>query len=910
MSTLSRNPRVAVEPSAEEFAAAERAAARAAAAAEAAARASAAFEAAVHADAVASNARLETASAEKPAPFLAGAREPSKGAAAEPEAPDTAAASEGERSLADAPEHPPRPDTRGDDSRLSPASATARSEDREAKHFSAKHHGERARLGEAGAPPPRTAARPSARNNLGEVPGEKAPDESEHTRRYREGDEMAATAPFDGKLRLARVVRVASDAKHPARLPRRYYVHFLGYNRRCDAWVNAKDARDASEIGKVEEGADEGVTARDVVRNQNRREGEEKTAGEENREEPDAHEAREADVASDVGTSRGVRDPSRDDDDDAVRRFEGSPRAPPGVRSREPEPEPEPEPSSAPARECGREAKVPTGPVAETTKRDDEARHGAPTRSEPGQPGVTVVNTLTRRQKRRLVDRMGGDMPEDVSEKEIRQRTGVAVANPGSLRFLLSDGDDGFSAAERERDGRAPSVKNFETLELGRFEMDCWYYSPFPESFWNAEADQTGSAEKSVERPAETTKAAKSRAGNHPETEKDAEPAAADAAGDAGDEPHGRTPKPEDPSDPASDRSKRARSADKPTKLYACEFCLKYMRKKKQMTKHKLLCPLRHPPGDEIYRQPRSFSAERDGKGEAKPEISVFEVDGAKAPVYCQNLCLLSKLFLDHKTLYYDVEPFLFYVLTERVGVAERDAPLEAGGDGAKSRDFFDAPRRIVGYFSKEKHTREGYNLACILTLPPYQRKGYGTFLIAFSYELSKREGCAGTPERPLSDLGRVSYRQYWTRAVLTALHERKGQATVGELSRATAVAVEDVIATLDALGFLVYYRGAHAASAAPEKILETARERCPDALKRWAREEQKRKEIAYTGTYEPVDPHEAPFNPDGTVNAARRFEKGRVYPEFLAWRPSLDRLPVAATRKRAGRVQGGVAIL
>lgn len=33
--------------------------------------------------------------------------------------------------------------------------------------------------------------------------------------------------------------------------------------------------------------------------------------------------------------------------------------------------------------------------------------------------------------------------------------------------------------------------------------------------------------------------------------------------------------------------------------------------------------------------------------------------------VYCQNLCLLAKLFLDHKTLYFDVEPFLFYVLTE-----------------------------------------------------------------------------------------------------------------------------------------------------------------------------------------------------------------------------------------------------
>lgn len=36
-----------------------------------------------------------------------------------------------------------------------------------------------------------------------------------------------------------------------------------------------------------------------------------------------------------------------------------------------------------------------------------------------------------------------------------------------------------------------------------------------------------------------------------------------------------------------------------------------------------------------------------------------------KAKIYCQSLCLLSKLFLDHKTLYYDVEPFHFYVMTE-----------------------------------------------------------------------------------------------------------------------------------------------------------------------------------------------------------------------------------------------------
>ena len=47
--------------------------------------------------------------------------------------------------------------------------------------------------------------------------------------------------------------------------------------------------------------------------------------------------------------------------------------------------------------------------------------------------------------------------------------------------------------------------------------------------------------------------------------------------------------------------------------------------------------------------------------------------------IYCQNLCLLAKLFLDHKTLYYDTDPFLFYVMTE----------YDAKGF------------HIVGYFSK-----------------------------------------------------------------------------------------------------------------------------------------------------------------------------------------------------------------
>uniref|UniRef100_A0A8D7ZTR7 histone acetyltransferase n=2 Tax=Culex pipiens TaxID=7175 RepID=A0A8D7ZTR7_CULPI len=85
-------------------------------------------------------------------------------------------------------------------------------------------------------------------------------------------------------------------------------------------------------------------------------------------------------------------------------------------------------------------------------------------------------------------------------------------------------------------------------------------------------------------------------------------------------------------------------------KLFLCEFCLKYTKSKAVLQRHQDKCTWRHPPGTEIYRC---------------NDISIFEVDGNANKIYCQNLCLLAKLFLDHKTLYYDVEPFLFYVLTK-----------------------------------------------------------------------------------------------------------------------------------------------------------------------------------------------------------------------------------------------------
>ncbi|XP_070782996.1 histone acetyltransferase KAT7 [Enoplosus armatus] len=209
-------------------------------------------------------------------------------------------------------------------------------------------------------------------------------------------------------------------------------------------------------------------------------------------------------------------------------------------------------------------------------------------------------------------------------------------------------------------------------------------------------------------------------------------------------------------------------------RLYVCEFCLKYMKSQTILRRHMAKCVWKHPPGDEVYR---------------KGAISVFEVDGKKNKIYCQNLCLLAKLFLDHKTLYYDVEPFLFYVMTE------------ADNTGC----------HLVGYFSKEKNSFLNYNVSCILTMPQYMRQGFGKMLIDFSYLLSKVEEKVGSPERPLSDLGLISYRSYWKEVLLRYMCNFQGkEISIKEISQETAVNPVDIVSTLQSLQMLKYWKGKH----------------------------------------------------------------------------------------------------
>lgn len=257
--------------------------------------------------------------------------------------------------------------------------------------------------------------------------------------------------------------------------------------------------------------------------------------------------------------------------------------------------------------------------------------------------------------------------------------------------------------------------------------------------------------------------------------------------------------------------------------LYICEFCLKYMNSDYVAWRHKLKCSAKHPPGDEIYRN--QVTNPETG---AETTLSFFEVDGRQNPLYCQNLCLLAKLFLGSKTLYYDVEPFLFYIMTEN--------------------DEFGC--HFVGYFSKEKRScgppapsnaydsvdgevdasahggadsagdatdialnSPGNNVSCILVLPVHMRRGFGRVLIEFSYLLTKVEGRTGSPEKPLSDMGLVSYRSYWRSVLCEMLLQYKGNETaanenqslsIARIAKDTGMTPDDIVSTLEALRFLV----------------------------------------------------------------------------------------------------------
>lgn len=131
--------------------------------------------------------------------------------------------------------------------------------------------------------------------------------------------------------------------------------------------------------------------------------------------------------------------------------------------------------------------------------------------------------------------------------------------------------------------------------------------------------------------------------------------------------------------------------------LHICPCCLRQFALQETYEYHYWTCEATKPPGHLLY---------------LEDPLAIFEVDplkGAEEKMYCQRLSQLGKCFIKQKTLVNYVNDFKFYVLCEKTVVEGRE-----GYEGFE----------VVGYFSKERVSEDGYNLACIVVLPPFMSKG------------------------------------------------------------------------------------------------------------------------------------------------------------------------------------------
>ena len=218
--------------------------------------------------------------------------------------------------------------------------------------------------------------------------------------------------------------------------------------------------------------------------------------------------------------------------------------------------------------------------------------------------------------------------------------------------------------------------------------------------------------------------------------------------------------------------------------LWMCARCLRYFSCPVQFRNHALKC--KRVYGHEVYRE-QVVCDDTNTNTDKKSILSIMRVDGHESKRFCQALCLLAKLFLDHKTLYYDTDGFLFYVLVKFTHVIGGDQNIRY-------------QQEIVGYFSREKTSPSGYNLSCILVMPVHQGAGFGSLLIDYSYTLQ-----SGSPEKPLSDSGLIAYVRFWTHKVFVnaqvfTKHSRDLARAVKEVSVKTGITRNDLMACLEHL--------------------------------------------------------------------------------------------------------------
>ncbi|KAK8054796.1 Histone acetyltransferase [Apiospora rasikravindrae] len=277
-------------------------------------------------------------------------------------------------------------------------------------------------------------------------------------------------------------------------------------------------------------------------------------------------------------------------------------------------------------------------------------------------------------------------------------------------------------------------------------------------------------------------------------------------------------------------------------RLFVCPSCFKYSKEEVKWRRHTSAClPKAWVPGDKIYIHPKENSISQgtsgsDARRNRRPkkgddggsvhgmegEWSVWEVDGENEPLFCQNLSLFAKLFLDNKSVFFDVAGFNYFLLVytpPHTAATTRPEAVDCE-EGQPREEEITPPRlssrpQVVGFFSKEKLSWDNNNLACILVFPPWQRKGLGALLMGISYEISRREKVLGGPEKPISELGKKGYRRFWAGEICRWLltlgpqdssgKEEEGIVVdVDECSKSTWIAPEDCLIVIRDMGIMV----------------------------------------------------------------------------------------------------------
>lgn len=152
--------------------------------------------------------------------------------------------------------------------------------------------------------------------------------------------------------------------------------------------------------------------------------------------------------------------------------------------------------------------------------------------------------------------------------------------------------------------------RNIDNVVLGNMLFDTWYYSPYPDSIIIGSGPTT-------------SKASEARNGG------------------------------------LVNGTKHMKPGITCSRLHVCPLCFVYSPREEDYLQH--LLHHQEPQAEGVWPQPVPESAfmvyDWEGYG-------VWEVDGEREKLYCQNLSLFGKLFLEQKSVFFDTGGFKYYVLT------------------------------------------------------------------------------------------------------------------------------------------------------------------------------------------------------------------------------------------------------